>query len=358
MIIALRNDQLVYATEDLLDTSKLVCPGCYEAVYFRNGKINIPHFAHVNKNCDVNAEDESFDHIRGKLALAEYFKKFAKIELEKFIPEIKQRADILLTIGDKKIAIEYQCSPIPESKVIERSEGYKSAGIGVIWIAGPRYDKERLSKAIVSRFGHSFVVLLKKDLHGLIVKYDFKAIEFNAITPRIRVFQGAKSFIEFTQLIRQGSGNYDKSKPISEATLKRQAIKIQQNIVQLQYEWLDLQELCYLNELNVVGAPWICHPKYKLPVCLKGSAIVWRIKVILALRQYQEGKTFKSYQMYRLLYQQGKWMNLPKNHIKRYMREFLLELLNDGYLAFKDDSTFQIIKQPQWFNDVGEKLRH
>lgn len=55
--------------------------------------------------------------------------------LEGWIPETKQRPDIMFEYNKKQYVIEYQCSPIA-TEYVERHDLYKASGIIDIWIAG------------------------------------------------------------------------------------------------------------------------------------------------------------------------------------------------------------------------------
>ena len=60
------------------------------------------------------------------------------------IPELKQIADIFI---NKQLALEVQCSPISCELLRERSNGYRSLGIQVLWLLGEKlWLKERLTK--------------------------------------------------------------------------------------------------------------------------------------------------------------------------------------------------------------------
>ena len=60
------------------------------------------------------------------------------------IPELKQIADILI---NKQLALEVQCSPISCELLRERSNGYRSLGIQVLWLLGEKlWIKERLTQ--------------------------------------------------------------------------------------------------------------------------------------------------------------------------------------------------------------------
>ncbi|WP_144509486.1 competence protein CoiA [Bacillus sp. FJAT-22090] len=117
--------------------NSFLCLQCNEEVILKNGLINIPHFAHKrHSECNHSfSEGESEDHLNGKIQLYEFFQKQKRNpQLEPFIPSIKQRPDILMQSRQTSIAIEFQCSPILLTKMLQRHEGYKQQNIEPLWI--------------------------------------------------------------------------------------------------------------------------------------------------------------------------------------------------------------------------------
>lgn len=94
-----------------------------------------------NECKDKYSEPETEEHLNGKRDLFEWIKKqngVSNAALEGWIPETKQRPDIMFEYESKKYVIEYQCSPIA-TEYVERHDLYKASGIIDIWIAG--YEK-------------------------------------------------------------------------------------------------------------------------------------------------------------------------------------------------------------------------
>ncbi|WP_160118422.1 competence protein CoiA [Bacillus sp. V59.32b] len=120
------------------------CPCCEHEVIIKSGKIKIPHFAHIrNNSCHASSEPESDYHLLGKTKLYLWLKsKKYHAFLEAYIPEIRQRADILVIINSQKYAIEFQCSAIPEEDFISRTNSYRAQGIIPIWILADRNIKK------------------------------------------------------------------------------------------------------------------------------------------------------------------------------------------------------------------------
>ena len=127
----------------------LLCPVCDKPYEYCHGKVKTPYFRHMDKaECeDKYSESETEEHLNGKRDLFEWIKKqngVTNAVLEGWIPETKQRPDIMFEYGDKKYVIEYQCSPIA-TEYVERHDLYNASGIIDIWICGTsKYMKENM----------------------------------------------------------------------------------------------------------------------------------------------------------------------------------------------------------------------
>lgn len=118
--------------------TEFFCRTCHHPVIIKAGPKIIPHFAHYpHSHCPSKLGGESPYHEKGKLMLYLWLKKqFENVTLEKYLPAIQQQPDIYLTIANKRIAIEYQCSRVDIRSIQQRNRGYLSAGIIPIWILG------------------------------------------------------------------------------------------------------------------------------------------------------------------------------------------------------------------------------
>ncbi|WP_199880747.1 competence protein CoiA family protein [Bacillus massiliglaciei] len=128
-----------------LKEENFYCPCCNHSLILKAGSTKIPHFAHKsNFDCSAFSEPESIYHLKGKRVLYNWFRKFGyKTEMEAFLPEIGRRADLLVTAGTARYAIEFQCSVIPEAKFQERTKAYRSIGIHPLWILSAKDLKEK-----------------------------------------------------------------------------------------------------------------------------------------------------------------------------------------------------------------------
>src|SRR5690625_6266192 len=96
----------------------------------------MPHFANARKaNCLSQGGCEGSYHNKGKLLLYQWLKsQHLHVALEKYLPDIQQQPDVLLSVLNRKIAIEFQCSRISAADLKQRIAGYKKLNIQSIWI--------------------------------------------------------------------------------------------------------------------------------------------------------------------------------------------------------------------------------
>lgn len=127
-----------------LQKNDFLCPQCKEPVglHWAIPTKKTPHFKHRSKKDCTYGLGESEEHNAGKVKLFNYFNtvfanKLERIDIEHFIQETKQIADIYLQFktGEKWV-IEYQRSNIPIQDIQRRRALYKSLNIKDIWIAG------------------------------------------------------------------------------------------------------------------------------------------------------------------------------------------------------------------------------
>lgn len=148
--------------QQLRKSANFYCPECEEQVIIKAGTEMIPHFAHErNSNCQVHGGEGPY-HEKGKYLLYEWLKEqHIDVKLEVYLPEIKQRPDLLVCIKGKHIAVEFQCAKISPQIIRKRNEGYVKAGIIPIWILGStllrRYHKNVFQlNQFTTHFIHQF----------------------------------------------------------------------------------------------------------------------------------------------------------------------------------------------------------
>ncbi|WP_419887600.1 competence protein CoiA [Neobacillus niacini] len=159
--------------------SEYKCQVCNESVKIAWGDVRAPHFKHNPSSKCINSVSESLEHLKGKKILYEYFlnvinHKTQEIDLERYIPETGQIADVFIKFNNGvQWAIEYQRSNISPSEIKDRRELYKKAGIRDIWIVGENVIKDdgmllcgilNVGKALITDFlGVPSLVCLNSD---------------------------------------------------------------------------------------------------------------------------------------------------------------------------------------------------
>ncbi|HEM2815413.1 TPA: competence protein CoiA [Streptococcus suis] len=146
MLVALDEDGQVFnVLEHPAPQGSFTCPGCGGQVRYKSGKVLRSHFAHVTlRDCTYFSENESAQHLSLKSSLYKWLQGQEEVELEAYLPAIKQVADLLV---NQQLALEVQCSSLPISRLQLRTQAYHEAGFQVLWLLGKGlWIKERLSK--------------------------------------------------------------------------------------------------------------------------------------------------------------------------------------------------------------------
>lgn len=137
--------------------SILLCPVCDKPYEYCHGKVKTPYFRHKDKaQCEYDyAEPETEEHLNGKKDLYKWLlkqKDVTDVVLEGWLPETRQRPDLMFTYNGEKWVIEYQCSPIA-TEYLERHELYQAAGIHDIWICGTeKYMKDNMRDKVSEQY--------------------------------------------------------------------------------------------------------------------------------------------------------------------------------------------------------------
>lgn len=124
---------------------KYFCPVCDAPVTFKSGNIKLPHFSHhrILDCIRYMYKKESIEHLQAKHDLYLKVGNIARVAMEYYLPDIEQIPDLLV---DNKLALEIQFSTIPAELIAERSKGYFTLGMEVIWLldeASIRVDNDR-----------------------------------------------------------------------------------------------------------------------------------------------------------------------------------------------------------------------
>lgn len=124
---------------------RFFCVACGKEVQMKLGKQKSWHFAHKKvDSCISFYETESMYHMHGKELLYRWFKRQNfQVDIEYYLPEIKQRPDVFVERAGRKIAVEYQCASLAIEQLHKRTYSYWQADIQVIWIIGGNQLKKQ-----------------------------------------------------------------------------------------------------------------------------------------------------------------------------------------------------------------------
>jgi competence protein CoiA len=143
------------------EEEQFFCPECKEKLILKIGSQKVPHFAHYRVvNCS-RYENESSYHLAGKEKLYLWLKtQGLQPQLELYDAALAQRPDICFHVNNQKIAVEFQCSTIPESLMRKRTNSYRKNHYYPIWILGGNQLKRKNTDILsISSFQYLFLTI-------------------------------------------------------------------------------------------------------------------------------------------------------------------------------------------------------
>lgn len=308
------------------------CPACGERVILRQGKSKISHFAHFsNSRCIDNQEGETYEHLLGKQQIFEWaLKNEWQPELEVYLPEIKQRADLLVTINGKKVAIEFQCSSLKVQRLKERNQGYSSLNYKFWWILGSRYQglTYRYSAQKFMQFHRNQLFLPFWNTSSASVK----KIKYQQRRPNLTSKQTLKDVI----------------------SLKRRA-KFDPDI-------LKLLEGIRRRGYEVFNCPLLCHLSFDCVKYFSHGSFYWQLKACLWLEKIPIFTAFELNDWYETLWKIDltEWNEFPCTDQRKiayyFLHQFTNSLMQTGWIKLVNDKIL-ILSHPQWFKTAGDKYR-
>ncbi|MGX7051672.1 competence protein CoiA [Leuconostoc palmae] len=313
------------------------CPSCLETVMLKTGEIKQRHFAHlVSSNCNTLSENETKEHLMGKLQIANRLMRHGEVKIEAVLKGIKQRPDILLVKNNRVIAIEYQCSPISEKRLKERNQGYDTLNIEVIWILGDSYYFKNLTQATIMKFidRREQLIFYLSSRQKFYYRGQFQKIDFQRL-----------NFIETNYPLRTQPADY----VIRTVEIEKQLYKLQTLLLQKRIDKA-LVNYLYQNKLSLLNAPiWIhCGSTFGLKI----ANWHWRLIAISLLREVGIGNKISLIKVVQQLklYVLGT-SNYQTNQVCRLLSD--LERLN---IVRIKESDLMIVNQFSWYDSFSEKL--
>lgn len=118
--------------------SRLRFDCCDSRVGLRISSTGLPHFYHLNRQASCHYATESESHLRLKylvMLAARTAGWTAECEVQNSASDkTRWRADVLLTKGKARVAVEIQLAKLPWEEICRRQEQYRLAGIRGLWL--------------------------------------------------------------------------------------------------------------------------------------------------------------------------------------------------------------------------------
>lgn len=337
MIIALNDNQQYVRATDASKNQQFICPGCKEKVILKSGDIKQKHFAHYSKStCETFSENETTQHLAGKLQLAAQLQQFGDIKIEAVIPEINQRPDLLMQSGHRQIAIEYQCSPISQRKLDQRNAGYSSQKIDVIWILGHNYYVKNMTQTTILKFlVQGQLTFYLPNIEKFSHRTNFKKYDFERVS-----YTEKQSHRLFETSTIDGKSRVD---------IHKQIYKLQNLLIQKRIDEKIVRYL-YQHQRLLLNAPLWIHQGYHFGLSIPNWH--WRIISLLLIEYIGVGNVVH----------QDIFLTKLKNYVlgnqefkTQQAISLLTELVQRKYIVQKNQYLL-VERLPLWYESMQEKL--
>ncbi|KRO16793.1 competence protein CoiA [Lacticaseibacillus saniviri] len=317
-----------------LSQERFFCPACEQPVRVRNGKQNPAHFAHIAGTCSAS-EPESHQHLTGKQWLYDFYTYLGwSVELEVYLPTIKQRADLIIQKSGHKLVIEFQCSPISVPQLKARTDGYTQLGLPVIWILGSRYFAPRY-QAKQQKFLTQELTLWFLDM----------------TRQRLDRWQWQPS----GWLITQYGHHYRQYLRPSAHSPKQAQLQLARQLYYRQPQLRALQEASYRKGINLAGVPWVVQLQL---TGLPGLVVPeWQLRTWWLLRfQHSPVTREANHTFWQRALGNSKTPLLAWPSEPPVMKRWLT-VLTRLHLLEEDEQGWHWLQTPQWYPDSERKLQ-
>jgi len=340
-----------------MENPPFYCPVCNERVILRAGEKVIAHFAHQSKGkCPSTGGGEGEYHEQGKLQLYQWLKnQYIHVELEFYIPEIKQRPDFLIELNGKQIAIEFQCSKISPLQVIKRTKGYEQAGIHVIWILGEKLLKRKTRNLIkIDAFTQTFIHQFSSEYPPTLYYFCSHRLKFIKIQDIYMLgnnraigkftFFSLKNMM-FTDLFSQSFLSKETLSKVWIQEKRNFRLKIRDRLYGEELQW---HQWLYLNKLHYERLPAIIHLPVRGSIKMNAANWNWQSRLIFDfLVPLEIGAKFSTHQCIHFLRTKIRSDDhFPLIHSDLHpIEEYLSILTKLHYLEQISKQTFKKIKK-------------
>lgn len=365
LLIARNNKgQLVLASK-ACKSLKYSCPSCGQGLILKQGVIKQAHFSHSAKSsCHSFSEGETEEHLAGKEQLFDWLNgAYKRVKLEAYLPDIQQRPDLYMeSLEGDQICLEFQCSPIPSSQVIQRSQTYIDHGYQVVWILGEKLWLKagwitNLQKLFMTSLKGNYLALLELDtgLKSINIVHDIRQTGHLKLGFKRRKFPlthvGHADFLSFQQRSQNHQIRRYNLYHIHEMVVKQ--------LRRGNSKYHDFAQLMYKEGQNILT---VCHHIYQ-PVdyewIFQGLPLVWKLNILLQLSYLQPGEEFDFSSLIDVLGVKTYAMPLVSDtffHVP--IRSFLTYLTDQDILLPLNRERYQLLKPIKHFSSEHEKIHY
>ncbi|MCT2535658.1 hypothetical protein NC661_06710 [Aquibacillus koreensis] len=293
----LSKDDIQYQKEN----HNFFCPVCNEALIVKAGTKMIAHFSHQsNTSCPSHYGGEGEYHERGKLDLYQWLKEQRiNVSLEHYIPKIKQRPDLFIKIGNKQIAMEYQCARMSSKEFLERNSGYRRLDITPIWIlGGNRMKRSKSSSLLLSSndllYVHQFSSGFPLTMYFYCPNSHYFAIYQHVQTTGTKQTIGSIVFHKLRTLRIRDLFHHLPINPSFYSLWKNKIFHVRtkprQHISNQEKSWI---QWLYLQRVHPTLLPSICFIPVSSQWMMRTAIWIWQSKIVIGLLRYNRSFTLQ-----------------------------------------------------------------
>lgn len=352
--IAYYNNQLINAVY-ADNNHQYYCPVCNEKVILKQGKINMPHFAHINHSrCIKQAQNgQTNEHLLGKKQLVQFI-NHDDVKIESYLQSISQRPDLLW----HKLVIEFQCSPITLKRLRQRINGYRSIQMKSLWVLGNNYRKHFGQKSM-NKF-YYYLTQLGFCMFFWNVRSSNLEMRFNCQYVNGRLCYQIVVFNHLIELLKYLHQSHNLNKYHSSLKLIiNENICIRNKLFYKDSLTLKVQKFCYTKHHHIDGAPLICHRTSVVNPLVGPKYLYWKIMILNELVDgiFVNELYDRTVNVLKLTTTNTLIKN-DTNFLRMPFNTFLQELVKYNYISINiDNNRINIYHQLYWFNDYYQKLR-
>lgn len=302
------------------EENEFYCPWCKEKVILKIGNVMIPHFAHIVKSNCKNT-NESLKHRQGKRNLSMWL-TYQGIDhnVEVVLKEINRIADIYFVHNNKKYVIEYQCSTIPVTDVVKRSDDYKSIGITPIWILGKKVSTKIITDFELAFENRGYILYYDNDFY---IKYVYANYTKNKFIAHISKYMRDELKL-YNIVYNKYPADINCSYFHNEYKEKLSDIKNRTLMSLIKYD-RKFAMLIYTSGIHNVHNIGIEGNAFKKQYVINESPIVWQIYIQILF--FRDKKMFSKKELYHFIYTSFKMRRI-------YYEPYALKTFVDDYLRY------------------------